>query len=164
MTDPRVVDATVLGPVLRTLARIDWPVPVDEVPHLVASLGWTVVPGTEGRSLRALTGWALDGAAADFSSDRLGLATVSFGATDDVLDDSPWRGRLLRDAFAVVAGVAAAEFGAPTGGVPRPDPQAWWDLPGGGRIEIGVGATSVTVGAYSAEYADEVRGLDAPAG
>ena len=164
MTDPRVVDATELARVLRTLAAVRWPVPVDEVPGLVATLGWTVVAGTGGRSLHARTGWALDGAPADFSSDKLGLATVSFGVTDEVPDAAPWRGRLLRDAFTTVAAVASAEFGAPTGGVPRPDPQAWWDLPGGGRIEIGVGDTSVAVGVYSAEYADEVRSLDAPAG
>ena len=33
-------------------------------------LGWTVVPGTEGRYLTAETGWQLTRSTADFSSAR----------------------------------------------------------------------------------------------
>jgi hypothetical protein len=154
-----IVDADLLAAALRTLAGASWPIPVDEVPGLVASLGWAVVPGTAGRSLQADTGWALRSAPADFTSDKLALATVTFCITDDLLDASPWRGRLLRDAFTAAVAVASPEFGEPTGRVAGPTPQVWWDLPGGGRIEIAVADTSVTVGAYSGEYADEVRSL-----
>ena len=159
MADLRVVEADVLAAALRTLAGVSWPVPVDEVPGLVASLGWTVAPGSSSRSLEADTGWALSSAAADFSSDKLALATVSFRVTDDLLDASPWRGRLLRDAFTVAVAVATSEFGEPTARIAGPTPQVWWDLLGGGRLEIAVADTSVTVGVYSAEYADEVRRL-----
>jgi hypothetical protein len=156
----QVVDADVLTAALRTLAGASWPIPVDEVPGLVASLGWAVVPGTEGRSLQADTGWPLSSAAANFTSDKLGLATVSFAVTDDLLDASPWRGRLLRDAFTTVVAVATPEVGEPTGRVAGATPQVWWDLPNGGRIEIAVADTSVMVGAYSSEYADDVRRLE----
>lgn len=154
-----MVDADVLSAALRTLAGVSWPVPVDEVPDLVASLGWTVVPGTGGRSLQADPGWELSSAPADFVSDKLGLATVSFPVTDDLLDASPWRGRLLREALAAAVAIAAPHLGEPTGRIAGPSPQVWYDLPAGGRIEIVASDTSVIVGAYSAEYADEVRRL-----
>lgn len=159
MADVRVVEPDVLAAALRTLAGVDWPVPVDEVPGLVAALGWTVLPGTGGRSLQADTGWALSSAAADFSSDKLALATVSFGITDDLFDVSPWRGRLLREAFIAAVAVATPELGEPTGRIAGPTAQVWWDFLGGGRLEIAVADTSVAVGVYSAEYAEEVRRL-----
>ncbi|WP_375482458.1 DUF6301 family protein [uncultured Jatrophihabitans sp.] len=162
MAGARGIDANALAKALRIFAGVRWPVAVDDVPDLVASLGWTIVPGTGGRSLQAQTGRTSHRTPAELTSDKLGLATVSFDITDDVPDASTWGGRLLRESFTDAAAIVATELGAPSGRFGGSTPQAWWDLPGGSRVEVGVGATAVTVGVYSAEYAEEIRTLAAP--
>ena len=159
MVNPRMVDADVLAAALRTLAAVSWPVPIGDVPALVAALGWTVVPGTEGEFLKADTGWPVSRTTADFSSDRFGLTEVSFPVSDIVLDKTPWRADFINDALSTAVATATAELGGPSTRIRKPNPKVWWDLPNGGRITVSAIELAVSVDVHSAEYSAVMRDL-----
>ena len=155
MSDAHVAPIELVSDVLARIAAITWPVAEADEPALVEALGWTVVPGTEGRYLEAETGWPINRSTADFSSGRIEqLTSISFSVTDVVAEPAPWRADFLNDALAEIVTAVKSVLGSPTATRRRPEPEAIWKLANGGRITIAIIESSVDVIAHSAEYAE----------
>ena len=160
-SDARVAPVDQVAHVVSEFAALTWPLPDREVPALVERLGWTVIPGAEGKYLEADTGWRLNQNAADFSSDNHELTNVSFRVTDVILADVPWRSDFLDDAFTIVLGFLTSQFGPPTATERGSRPYGHRDLINHGRVAIARIKSSVTANGSSAEWAEVNRRLGA---
>ena len=144
---------------LRRISTLVWPIAMEDEPAVVQQLGWTVVPGTEGRYLTAETGWQLTRSTADVSSGRVEqLTSITFRVTDIVEEQGTGTSEALDDAFAeIVAGVQQV-LGDPASRFRKP-PTVTWEPASGGSIVIVRSDAAISVNAYSAKYTKARRTL-----
>ena len=159
MTTLRTAKPDEVAEVLRRIAGLSWPIPMDDEPAVVEQLGWTVVPGTEGRYLQADTGWGLNRSSADFASGRIEqLTSITFRVTDIIDEPDAASDDFPADAFADVVAAALRVLGEPSERSRRP-PTVTWLTAGGGSIAISHSDAAVTVNAYSAKLTTAKRTL-----
>ena len=152
MSDPRIVTFEELKPVLDVLAKLQWPIPFSEAPHIIERLGWQMVTRNVARSTLPVS---LNIVTVGDLSDE--LTNIEFWLSDPIFDGDEEGSQIIRDAFLrVMAYVSQCLTFTPTG-------ELWgrlglkWDLPSGGCINMPESDDGITLQVWSREFADIER-------
>jgi hypothetical protein len=134
VTTWRAADVDTVVKVIRTFAGWPWPIPQDEVPHLLEALGWEPRPGNP-QLLQANLG--VDAGPAMVIGGFTETEAIDFAVTDvNPDDDAAVKRSFLQDVFADFAAAFRQEWGKPIKVVDGARPELWWAVDSSSAVQL----------------------------
>jgi len=152
MSNPRIVTAEELKPILDVLAILQWPIPFSEAPHIIEQLGWQMVTRNVAQStlpvsLKIVTVGDLSGQ----------LSNIEFWLSDPINTGDTVGKKIIRAAFSEVTSCVSQCLNlTPTGNLLGRS-GIKWDLLSGGCINLPETGHGITIQVWSRDLADLER-------